>query len=170
MGIQFRFTKNKKKDLLRYGVAGFFFFLLATFYWNQSTTSLKPLESGYQGFFLQGEMSNRMLTPEGVAFLKEFLEENTVPTPNPFTIIKQHRAIANLQTEHEFILGLRPVDDSTAFREYGIYQNGQIVYLQVEPVGIDRVLTASFTIEDLEKALSPYIRGEFKTHPTSIDE
>ena len=167
MGIRFRFSRNKKIDTLRFFIAGLFFFLLITFFWNRSKTPLSSLDAGYQGFFLEGKWKNRMLTPEGVEFLKEYIETNTRATRNPLTILRHHSAIARGASLYEFVIGLQSVESSETVREYGIYQRGDVVFLQVEPVGIDRVLTASFTADVLENELTPYIGGEFTSQAIS---
>ena len=161
MGIRFRFTKNRWLDALRFLLAGGFFFLLATLFWNRSTTSLKPLEAGYQGFFLEGKWSDRILNSEGVIELKRLVEDRTRPTYNPFVILSHHHNISRDRSGYDLVIGLRPEEKESILQEFAIYQKGNIIYLQSEPVGIDRVLTASITPEALEEALAPYIEGEF---------
>jgi hypothetical protein len=100
--------------------------------------------------------------------LKAWLEDRTRPVFNPFTIVRQHQPIGRPDTRYEFAVGMRPVDETAAFREYGVFQQGAIVYLQVEPVGIDRVFRASFTAEELENALMPYIDGDFRSSPAKF--
>ena len=166
MGIRFRFTKNRRQDLVRFLGAGVVFFLLITIFWNHGRTPLDAPEAGYEGFILKGTLSGRMLNAEGIAVLRQFIEQNTRPAYDPFTILYHHRRVA-AGGAYDLIIGLRPADTSASFREYGIYQDGRTVYLQVEPVGIDRVLKANFSPQELENALSPYTGVEFKTNPAS---
>ena len=67
---------------------------------------------------------------------------------------------------YELAIGMTSLAED-GFREYAIYQSGQTIYLQVEPMGIDRVLRASFSASDLEEALEPYIKGEFQSTSTA---
>ena len=163
--IQFQFTKDRKKDALRFLIAGLFFFSLVTVYWNRAPTPLKNLEQGYKGFVLKGTHAQKMLDEQGVALIKTWLEQYTTPTINPVTILTQYRRINNPMNHYELAIGMTTSAED-GFREYAIYQSGQTIYLQVEPMGIDRVLHASFSAGDLEKALEPYIKGEFKSTPT----
>ncbi len=167
MGIRFRFTKNKKKDLLRYLVAGSFFLLIVIIFWNQSSTPLRGLSFGYQGYIVEGRYKERILNEEGVVLLKTWLEERTRPALNPLTILRQHRLKKQNTDSYDFAIGMQPVSEEASFREYGVYQKGHTIYLQVEPVGIDRVFKASFTIRELELALEPYIEGDYPSQHTT---
>ncbi len=163
--IKFQYTKNRKKDIIRFLVAGISFFAMITVYWNHSVTPLGNLVQGYRGYILQGSHEQKMLDEEGVALIKTWLEENTSPTMNPVTILKQHQFSKNPSNHYDLAIGMVPLDelDEETIRQYAIYQVGNTIYLQVEPLGIDRVLTTTFSIDDLEKALEPYIEGEFRS-------
>ena len=164
-GIKFKFTEDRKKDTLRFLLAGVFFLALITVYWNHSTTPLTSLASGYQGFVLSGQHEQKMLDEAGVALIKDWLEQHTSPTINPLTILIQHRKSRKPDRHYELAIGMTPVDEE-GIREYAIYQRGHTIFLQVEPLGIDRVLDATFSATDLESALVPYIKGEFRSNIT----
>ena len=164
--IQLQFTKNRKKDALRFLVAGLFLFSMITVYWNRAPTPLKNLEQGYQGFILKGALQQKMLDEQGVALIKTWLEQHTSPAINPVSILRQYRHIKKPMDHYELAIGMTSLSED-GFREYAIYQSGRTIYLQVEPMGIDRVLHASFSASDLEKALEPYIKREFRSTTTA---
>lgn len=160
--INFQFTTSRRNDIIRFLVAGLIFFSMVTVYWNQSSTPLKNLAQGYQGYIFNGLHEQKMLDEEGVALIKSWLEEQTSPTLNPVTILRQYQHSKKPTENYELAIGMLPLSED-GIREYAIYQIGQTIYLQVEPMGVDRVLSASFSAKDLESALSPYIRGEFRS-------
>lgn len=160
--IKFRLTKNRKGDVIRYAIAGLFFFSLLTMYWNHSETPLKNLERGYHGFILAGQYKQHMLDEKGVTLIKSWLEEKTSPSLNPITILVEHQKSKNPEKNYELVIGMTAMTED-GFREYAIYQTQKTIYLRVEPMGIDRVLRASFSANDLQKALKPYIGGEFRS-------
>jgi len=160
--IAFRFTANRKKDVFRFLLAGLCLFSLIAIYWNQFGTPLDSLSQGYQGFVLKGMHQQKMLDERGVALIKSWLEQKTSPTINPLTILQQHRRSGQPTRHYELAIGMRS-SDAAAIREYAIYQTGHTIYLRVEPIGIDRVLDATFSARDLESALKPYISGEFRS-------
>lgn len=106
-----------------------------------------------------------MLDEAGVALVKSWLEDSTSASANPLTIIQQHRKNRTPEQEYDLAIAMTPLSEE-GIRQYAIYQTGDIIYLQVEPIGIDKVLRASFLPGDLESALEPYIGGEFQS--TSI--
>lgn len=160
--LKFQHTKDRKKDAIRFLIAGVCFLMLITVFWNQSTTPLKSLSAGYQGFVLKGSLETQMVDEAGVALIKQWLEEQTSPTLNPFKILTHYRRSTKPTEHYELAIGMAPTTEED-FREYAIYQAGNIIYLRVEPMGIDRVLTARFSSADLESALKPYITGEFRS-------
>lgn len=160
--INFQFTTSRRNDIIRFLVAGLIFFSMVTVYWNQSSTPLKNLAQGYQGYIFNGLHEQKMLDEEGVALIKSWLEEQTSPTLNPVTILRQYQHSKKPTENYELAIGMLPLSED-GIREYAIYQIGQTIYLQVEPMGVDRVLSASFSAKDLESALSPYIKGEFRS-------
>ncbi len=164
--IKFQFTESRKKDIFRFLFAGFCFFLMITVYWNQSQTPLSNLESGYQGYVLQGNHQKKMLNEEGVALIKTWLEEQSKPTINPFRILATHRRSQSPDKHFQLAIGMMS-EAEDAIREYAIYQTEHTIYLQVEPMGIDRVLSATFSPEELETALMPYLEGEFVSTATT---
>ena len=107
-----------------------------------------------------------MLNEEGVALIKTWLEENTSPTINPFKILVQHHRSESPDQHFELAIGMTSTMED-GFREYAVYQSGNTIYLMVEPMGIDRVLSASFSPKELESALAPYIEGEFVSTATT---
>ncbi len=163
--IKFHFTANRKKDTLRFLIAGVFFLSLITVYWNNASTPLKSLASGYQGYIIKGRHKQMVIDEKGVALIKDWLEQQTSPTINPLTILVNHQQSRKPTQHYQLAIGMVSTDEE-AIREYAIYQNDHTIYLQVEPLGIDRVLDASFSIEDLESALEPYIKGEFRSNIT----
>ncbi len=164
--IKFQFTKNRKKDAIRFLVAFLLFFTIITVYWNQYSSPVKSLAKGYQGFVLKGSLQQKMLDEQGVALIKTWIEENTSPTINPVTILLQHQQSKKPMEHYELAIGMTPLSEDE-FREYAIYQSGNTIFLQIEPMGIDRVLRATFSSRDLETALEPYIKGEFLSTTTA---
>ncbi len=160
--LKFQHTENRKKDALRFLIAGLCFLMLITIFWNQSSTPLKSLSAGYQGYVLKGTLEEQMVDEAGVALIKEWLEQQTSPTLNPFKILFHYRRSTKPIENYDMAIGMAPTTEED-FREYAIYQSGNIIYLRVEPMGIDRVLTARFSQADLESALKPYITGEFRS-------
>ena len=168
MRIKPRFTKNKGSDVLRFSVAGLAFIALFSMYWNRASIPLSDVETGYQAFVLQGEtQKGHIISEDGVAVLRHWLEKKSSPTLNPITIVWHNINYRNNPSRYELVIGLRGIKGERKFREYGIYQRGRTVYLQIEPIGSDRVLRTSFTADELEKAISSYIEGKFETVQTN---
>lgn len=163
MKIKPRFSKNKGSDLLRFSLAGLAFIAVLSIYWNRTSIPLSDVESGYQGFIMQSDTyQGHVISEEGVAILGEWIKSKSSTTLNPFTILRHNISYRHARSEYPLVIGLRGREGTGKFREYGIYQNGHTIYLQIEPIGSDRVLRTSFTAGELEDALSLYIEGKFK--------
>ena len=171
MKLKPRFSKNKKSDALRFSIAGLAFFALFMVAWNRLATPLGNLKKGYHGYVLRSEtLNDSMINEAGVMLIKEWLEQRTRPIYNPITII--HHTIGHKKQApyYEFIMGLKGHEGANDFREYGIYLAGHTLYLQVEPIGTNRVLKTTFSPAELEEALSLYIEGTFETRPLNQNE
>ena len=164
MKIKPRFSKNKGSDILRFSLAGLAFIAVFSMYWNRASIPLSDVQSDYQGFILQGaNHEGYMVNEEGVAELRAWLEKKSKPTLNPITIVYHNINYRNNPYSYDLIVGLKGIKGAQKFREYGIYQSGRTIYLQIEPIGSDRVLRTTFTANELENAISLYIEGKFKT-------
>ena len=170
MRLKLRFSKDKKGDVLRFSVAGLVFFALALIAGNRLPPPLNALESGYVGYVLRGDDLHRLIiNEEGVALIKDWIDEQTHPTYNPVTIFTHavgHRQHASF---YDLIIGMRAQSEENGFREYALFLAGNTLYIQVEPVGSDRVLKTSFSLMELEDALSVYTEGRFMTFEEIAD-
>lgn len=164
MKIKPRFSKDKRSDVLRFSLAGLAFIAVFSMYWNRASIPLSDVQTGYQGYVLQGaSQEGYIINEEGVAELRAWLEKKSTPTLNPVTIVYHNINYRNNPSSYELIVGLRGIEGAQKFREYGIYQLGKTIYLQIEPIGSDRVLRTTFTADELEKRIGLYIEGKFKT-------
>ena len=172
MKLKPRFSKNKKSDALRFSIAALAFIALFSVAWNRISVPLGDVATGYEGFVLRGtQHQNHIINEEGVAILKEWLETKTRIAYNPISIVSHNIGHRKRAARYELIIGLKSIEGGNGFREYGIYQDGKTIYLQIEPIGSDRVLRTSFTAEELEYALNLYIEGKFQTlQTTDTDE
>ena len=166
------FSANKGSDVLRFSLAGLAFIAVFAVYWNRASIPLSDVEAGYQGFVLQGHtQEGHIISETGVSVLRDWIEKKSTPTFNPISIVWHNVGYRNNRDDYELIIGLRGIPGERKFREYGIYQKGNTVYLQIEPIGSDRVLRTSFTARQLENAISSYIEGEFEVaKPARADE
>ncbi len=165
MKLKPRSSANKKSDALRFTIAGLALLSLLLTTWNRYATPLHALESGYKGYVIRGEsLQNQIVSEDGVALVRRWIEERTRPSYNPIVILRHYFSHTRRPPFYTLIIGLRAPGAGKADgprRDYGIYVSGQTLYLQVAPAGIDRVLRTSFTARELEAALDSYIEGPF---------
>ena len=111
----------------------------------------------YEAYITQGALKEAALSPEGISLMREWVVHRSSPTINPVAILWQRVNFDGRPEAFEMVTGVTTQDTTTLY--YGIYQKGRRLYLRVEPYGSDRILTTDFTPEELETALTPFIKG-----------
>jgi hypothetical protein len=134
------------------------FFVVGVTLWNVlGVVHLADIDKSYVGQFREGRLTDGSLSAEGVALVKEWVENRTRPAADPIVILK-HQFWYNAVTEgYEMKLWMAPTEYSPTLREYAIYFSGDILFLRTEHFGRNRVLIASFSVGELERALEPFL-------------
>ena len=132
--------------------------ILGVFLWNVvGTIRLTDVDERYKGLFYDGTYTGKHLNSEGARLVKDWIETRTRPSWN-FAVILRQQFWYNAVTEgYDLHLWLEPAQYDGSLHQYAIYQSGSMVFLRIEFKGRNRVLVASFTAEELEEALRPYV-------------
>ena len=84
------------------------------------------------------------------------METRTTPTWNPFRILWQRPWYGARTEGYDLVLWMEPEATEPASRLFALYQSDRTLFLRIEFEGRDRVLDASFSLDELERALDPY--------------
>ncbi len=146
--------------------------LAAATAWNVTgPVELGPGSDVALGRFSEGRLAGRETDARGAALAASWIDSRTEPTWNPLEIA-WHQLKYNAWTEgYDLVLWLEPEPEteSLSSRRYALYQTGRTVFLRIEYEGKNRVLDASFTPEELEAALEPYLKRPTAPGPTQSE-
>ncbi len=118
---------------------------------------LGDVDDGYVGRVVEGSLRGRNVGPEGALLALRWVETKTQPTWNPLRVVWQ-QLWYNAWTEgYDLVLWIEPASGDLALRRFALYQSGRTVFLRIEFTGRNRVLDASFTADELERELEPYL-------------
>ena len=95
----------------------------------------------------------------GAALVVDWLRHRARPSWNPFRVLWQQIWYNAATSGYDLVLWLEPGDGDLDRRHYAIYQSGQTIFLRIEFEGRNRVLDASFSADELERALQPFLFG-----------
>ncbi len=110
------------------------------------------------GRFSEGRLAGRETDAPGAALAASWVETRAEPTWNPLEIAWQQLKYNAWTEGYDLVLWLEPEGGGLASPVFALYQSGRTVFLRVEYEGRNRVLDASFTAEELEAALEPYLK------------
>lgn len=126
--------------------------------WNVvGPVSMEDVDKRYQGIFREGKFAGKRLDVDGVLLVKEWIETRTVPSRQAFEILAHQLWYNAITSGYQLKLWIEPAVYLSTPKRYGIHQVDDVIFLRIEFKGRNRVLKASFTIEELEDALEPYV-------------
>ncbi len=143
---------------MRYIAITILLVLVATVLWNfLGRVSLKDVDAEYAGSVFEGSLDGAEINAEGVALVREWVENKSRPSVDPVKIFA-HQFWYNAVTQgYDIKLWMEPREYSSDRELYGIYQKDNYLVLRIEYRRRNRVLVLSFTAAELEAALEPFI-------------
>jgi hypothetical protein len=132
--------------------------LLAITLWNfVGTVALPDVSPKYIGTVLEGSLEGATVNAEGVALVKDWVENRTRPSIDPVKIIGHQFWYNAITKGYRLKMWMEPFEYLAANELYGIYQQDNYLVLRIEYRRRNRVLVPSFSAEELEQALQPYV-------------
>ena len=133
----------------------FLMFMGLAIWWNAGTVELE-VSPAYVGAILEGDEKGLIIQGEGVMRLKSLIEQKAPATWLVGAILWQHFWYRVSNRGYDLAIRLTP-PAGTPGLSYGLFQSKNVLYLEIDPIGGNRVLKADFTPNELMELVKPYL-------------